>query len=109
MSVINRQYQIDHDNNEMLISYNLWEEREDGQLHYLPGQCPLDVNEGIVGQAKFMGIHLIQKAELQNISTHLLEQAFLSKVNHRDNGDTLPTEPPGEFQDMLTEFNGLFG
>jgi hypothetical protein len=36
----------------------------------------LDVDEGIVEQAKFMGILIIQKAELKNVSTCLLTQAF---------------------------------
>jgi len=69
----------------------------------------LDVDEGIAEQAKFMGIHIIRKAELKNISTRLLKRAFMVKVHHRGDGDTLPTEPPGEFQDMSTEFQGLFG
>jgi hypothetical protein len=70
----------------------------------------LDVDEGIVEQPKFMGIHIRRKAELKNVSTHLLKQAFLIKVHHRGDGDTLPTDgPPGEFHDMLTKFKGLFG
>jgi len=110
MRDINRRYQIDHDSNEMWIADNLWEEREDGQVHYLPGLCPLDVDEGIVEQTKFMGIHIIWKAELKNVSARLLKRAFLIKVHHRGDGSTLQTdEPPGEFQEMLTEFQGLFG
>jgi hypothetical protein len=109
MRDINRRYQIDHDSNEMWIADNLWEEREDGRVHYLPGLCPLDVDEGIVEQAKLMGIHIIRKAELKNVSTPLLKRAFLIKVHHRGDGDTLLTEPLGEFQAMLTEFQGLFG
>jgi hypothetical protein len=69
----------------------------------------LDIDEGIVEQVKFIGIHIIQKAELKNVSTRLLKRAFLIKVHHHCDGDTLPTEPPGEFQAMLTEFQGLFG
>jgi len=65
MRDINRQYQIDHDSNEMWIAHNLWEEREDGRVHCLPGLRPLDVDEEIVDQAKFMGIHIIRKAELK--------------------------------------------
>jgi len=94
----------------MWIADDLWEEREDGRVHYLPGLRPLDVDKGIAEQAKFMGIHIIWKAELKNVSTRLLKRAFLIKVHHRGNGDTLPTDgPPGEFQDMLTEFKDLFG
>jgi len=55
-----------------------------------------------------MGIHIIWKAELKNLSTRLLKWAFLFEVPHRGDGDTLRTEPPGEFQDMLIEFQGLF-
>jgi hypothetical protein len=81
----------------MWIADNLWEEREDGQVHYLPGLHPLDVDEGIVEQAKFMGIHIIRLAELKNISTRLLKWAFLIKVHHCGDGDTLPTDgPPGK-------------
>jgi hypothetical protein len=69
----------------------------------------LDINEGIVEQAKSMGINIIQKADLKNASTRLLKRAFLFKVHHRSDGDTLPTEPPGKFEAMLTEFQGLFG
>ena len=110
MRDINRRYQMDHDSNEMWIADNLWEEREDGRVHYLPGLRPLDVDEGIVEQAKFMGIHIIRKAELKNVSARLLKRAFLIKVHHRGDGSTLQTdEPPGEFQEMLTKFQGLFG
>jgi len=109
MRDINRRYQIDHDSNEMWIADNLWEEREDGRVHYLPGLPPLDVDEGIVEQAKFMGIDIIRKAERKTLSAHLLKRAFLIKVQHRGDGSTLQTdEPPGEFQEMLTEFQGLF-
>jgi hypothetical protein len=93
----------------MWIADNLWEEREDGRVHYLPGLRALDVDEGIVEQAKFMGIHIIRKAELKTVSTRLLKRAFLIKVHHRTDGDILPTEPPREVQDMLTQFQGLFG
>jgi len=94
MRDINRRYPIDHDSNEMWIADNLWEEREDGRVYYLPGLRPLDVDEGIVEQAKFMGINIIRKAELKNVSTRLLKRAFLFKVHHRGDGDTLPTQPP---------------
>ena len=106
---IHRQYQFDHYSNEMSIADNFWEEREYGRVHLLPGLCPLDVDEGIVKQAKFMGIYIILKAGLNNVSIHLLKWAFLIKVHHHGDGDTLPTEPPGEFPDMLKEFQGLFG
>jgi len=93
----------------MWIADNLWEERENGRVHYLSGLCPLDVNEGIVEQAKFMVIHIIRKAELKNVSTRLLKWAFLIKAHDQGGGNTLLTDgPPGEFQDMLTEFKGLF-
>jgi len=108
MRDINQRYQIDHDSNAMWIADNLWEERADGRVHYFPGLRPLDVDEEIVEQAKLMGIHIIQKGELKNISTRLLKRAFLIKVHHRGDGDTLPTEPLGEFQAMLTEFQCLF-
>ena len=77
-------------------------------MHYLPGLHPLDVNEEIVEQAKFMGIHTIRKAELKNVSTCLVRRAFLIKLHHRGDCDTHPTEPPGEIQDVLTEFQSLF-
>jgi len=66
----------------MWIAHNLWEEREDGQEHYLPGLRPLDVDKGIVEQATFMGIHSIQKVELENVSAHLLKRAILIKLHH---------------------------
>src|ERR1700730_14459526 len=98
MRDINRRHQIDHDSNEMWIADNLWEEREDGQVHYLPGLRPLDVDESIVEQAKYMGIHIIRKTELKNVSARLLQRAFLIKVYHRGDGDTHPTDgPPGKF------------
>jgi len=109
MRDINWRYQIDHDSNEIWIADNLWEEREEGRVNDVPSLRPLDVDEGIVEQAEFMGIHIMWKAELKNISTRLLKRAFLINVHHRGDGDTLPTEPPGEFQDMLTEFQGLVG
>jgi hypothetical protein len=65
MRDINRRYQIDHDCNDMGIADDLWEERQDGRVYYMPGLRPLDVNEGIVEQAKLMGIHIIWRAELK--------------------------------------------
>jgi hypothetical protein len=63
-----------------------------------------------VEQAKFMGIHIIRKAELKNVSAHLLKWAFLINVHHRSDGSTLQTdEPPGECQEILTEFQCHFG
>jgi len=57
-----------------------------------------------------MGIHIIRKAELKNVSARLLKRALLIKVHHLGDGSTLQTEePPGEFQEILTEFHGLFG
>jgi len=56
-----------------------------------------------------MGIHIIRNAALKNVSTRLLKWAFLITVRHHGDGNTLRTEPLGEFQDMLTEFQGLFG
>jgi len=109
MSDIKRRYQIDHHSNNMWIADDLWAKREDGLVHYLLGLCPLDIDEGKVEQAKFMGIHIIQKAELKNVSTRLLKRAFLFKMHHYGDGDSLRTEPPGECQDMLTEMQGLFG
>jgi len=76
----------------MWIANNLWEEREDGQVQYLPGLCPLDVEEGIVEQAKFMGINIKRKAELKNVSARMLKRAFLIKVHHRADGGTLQTD-----------------
>jgi len=55
-----------------------------------------------------MCIYIIQKAELTTISQDLLKQAFLIKVHHNSDVDTLLTdEPLGEFHDMLTELQGL--
>jgi hypothetical protein len=71
---------------------------------------PMDVDEGIVEQAKFMGIDIITKAELKNVSTRLLKWAFLIKVHYCGDGDTFPTDGPlGEFHDMLTVFKGFCG
>jgi hypothetical protein len=94
----------------MWIADNLWDEREEGQVHYLPGLRPLDVDEGIVEQAKSMGINIIRRAELTNVSARLFQQAFLINVHHCGDGDANSTnEPPGEFLEMLKEFQGLFG
>jgi hypothetical protein len=94
----------------MWIADNRSEEREDGRVQHLPGLRPLDVDERIVEQAKVMGIHIIQKAELKNVSAHLLKRASLIKVHHRRDGGTLQTdEPHGEFQEMLSEIQSLFG
>jgi len=59
--------------------------------------------------ADVISIHIILKAQLKNVYTRLWNRAFLIKVHHRGNGERLPTEPTGEFQDLLTEFQGLFG
>ena len=57
-----------------------------------------------------MGIHIIWKAELKNESTCPLKGAFLPKVHHRCDGDTLPKdESPWEFHAMSTVFQGRFG
>ena len=110
MCDINRRYQFNHDSTEMWIANNHWEEMEDGRLHYLPGLRPLDVDKGMVEQAEFLGIHIIRKAELKNVSADLLKRAFFIKVHHRSDGGTFLTdELPGEFGEMLTEFQGLFG
>jgi len=94
----------------MWITDNHWEEREDSRVHYLPGLCPLEVDEGIVKEAKFMDIHIIWKAELKTLSTRMLQRALLIKVHHGGDVDTLWTdEPLGEFQAMLMEFQGLLG
>jgi len=58
--------EIDHGRDEMWITHNLWEESEEGQVHYLPGLCPMDVKEEIVEQVKSMGIHIIRRAELKS-------------------------------------------
>jgi hypothetical protein len=80
----------------MCITNNIWEEQEDGRVHYEAGLRPLDVDEGIVEQAKFMGIYILRTAELKNVSIHVLKYAFMIKVHHRGDGDTLPTiRPPG--------------
>jgi hypothetical protein len=107
MHDINRRYQIDNDSHEMWIADNLWGERDDGRVHYLPGLCPLDVDNGIVKQAKFMGINIVPMAAYENVSTRPLKWAVLIRVLYRGDGDTLLTEPPGEFQAMLTEWQGL--
>jgi len=102
MRDINQQYQIDHDSEEMWIAHNLWEERENDRAHSVPGLPPLDVDEGIVEQAKFMGIHIMRKAELKNASNSLLKRAFMIQVHHCGDGNTVPTERLIDFQDMLT-------
>jgi hypothetical protein len=67
----------------------------------------LDVDEEIVEQAKFLGIHILRKVELEKMCANVLKWAILIIVHHRSDGGTLQTdEPPGEFQEMLTEFQG---
>jgi len=56
----------------------------------------LNIEKGIVEHAKIMGIHIIRKGELKNISTRQLEWAFWITVHLIGDGDTLPPEPPGE-------------
>jgi len=93
----------------MLIEDNFWEEPEEGQVHSLPGLCPLDVDKGMVEQANFMGSHIIQVTEIQNISACPLKWAIFIRVHLCIDDDTLPTdEPQGEFLEILTEFLGLF-
>lgn len=76
----------------------------------MPGLHPRDVHNGIVEQAKFMGIDIIQKVELKNLFAWLLTCAFLIEVHHVSDGDLLPTEElPGDLQEMFTEFQGLLG
>jgi len=109
MRNINQQYQIDYDSNAMWIPNNHWEEREDGREHYLPGLSPLDVDKDMAQQAKSIGIHMIRKVELKNLSARLLKRAFLIKAYHLGDGATLQTDVlPVEFQQMLAEFLGLF-
>jgi hypothetical protein len=79
----------------MWIADNLWEEREEGRVHDLPGLCPLDVDKRIVEQAKYMVIDIIRKAEFKNVSAHLLKRAYLVNVHHSGDGGThLTGEPP---------------
>jgi hypothetical protein len=66
-----RHNQIDHNSNKMLIADNLRQKRADGCIHYLPGLCPLDVDQSRVEQAKFIYIHIIWKMELKNLSARL--------------------------------------
>jgi len=55
-------------------------------------------------------MHIIQKAELNIVSAHLLKCAFLIKVHCCSNGGTLPTaELPHVFEEILKKFLGLFG
>jgi hypothetical protein len=110
MRDINPPYKSDHDSNEMRIVGNLWKEQEDSRVHYMPGLRQLDVDVRIVEQAKFMGIHIIQKAEHKNLSAHLLKWAVLIKIHHRSDARIHQTDkPPGQFQEMLTEFQSLLG
>jgi hypothetical protein len=93
----------------MWIADNLWEERDEGQVHYLLGLRPLDVDEDIVELAKSMGIHIIPRAERKNVSARLFQQAFLINVHHHGDSNTNPTdEPPGDIQEMLKHFQGHF-
>ena len=109
MRDINRCYQIDHDSNETWIADNLREKTDEGRVHDLPGLHPLDVDKGMVELARFMGIHIIRKVELKNVSARLLKWAFLFKLHHCGDADSLLTDKlPGEYQEMLTEFQGLF-
>lgn len=61
MGYKNHNYQIDRDSNKMRVTNNLWEEQEEGQILYLPGQCPLDVNKGIAQQGTLISIQIIWK------------------------------------------------
>jgi len=57
-----------------------------------------------------MDILIIWRAEPKNISACPLNWAFLIKVHHSGNGDTLPTDKPqGRIQEMFPEFHGLIG
>jgi hypothetical protein len=70
----------------------------------------LDVDEEIVKQAKFIGIHVIRKSELKTGCTRLLKLACMIKVHHHGDGNKPPTnEPPAEFQDIIMEFLSLVG
>jgi len=108
MGDMNCWYQIDHDSNEMWIADTVWAQREEGRVQYVPSLCPLDVDEGVVEQAKSMGIHTIRNGKLKNSSGCLLKWAFLIKVHHHSDGNThLTDELPGECQETLTTFQGL--
>jgi len=110
MCDINGRYQIDHEHNEMWIADNRWEEREDGQVQYVPGMHPFDLNKGIVEQATFMGILIIRKTDHKTISAHLFKWALLNNVHYHSEGNTLLTdESLCEFQDTFTEFRCLVG
>jgi len=57
-----------------------------------------------------MGIHIVRKAELKNVSARYVKPAILINIHYRRNGGTLQTDkPPGEFQEILTKIRGLFG
>jgi len=75
----------------------------------LPGLRPFDVHKEIVEEAKFIGIHIIQKVELHKVTARMLKQACLRKVHHCGEGGTLQTdELLCEFQEILTEFQDIF-
>ena len=52
MHDIHCRYQMKHDDEEISIAGHHWEERREGRIHYIPGLCPLDIDEGIVEQVK---------------------------------------------------------
>lgn len=71
---------------------------------------PVDVDKETVKHATWIGIYIIPNAGLKNITARQLNCAFLMSVQHHGAGDALPTDKPlGEFQQMLMEFQGLFG
>jgi hypothetical protein len=109
MCSINCCYQIDHNSNQMWITDNLFEECEEVPVHYLAAIRPVDVNKDIVEQAKSMGIDIIRRVELKNILAVLFERVFLINVHQHGNGNTNTTDKmPGEFQEILKQFQGLF-
>lgn len=46
----------------------------------MPGLIRIDINEATEERAKFMGLDIIGKPELKNVSAHLLKQVFLILV-----------------------------
>lgn len=92
MSDINCRYQIDNDSNRMLLANDIQEEREKCRVHYLPGVHPLEVDKGMVEQARFIGTHIVLKAKLIQVAACLLKWASMFTVHHCGHGGAYWTD-----------------
>lgn len=104
----NLQYQIDKDSKNMQIESNLSEERNDGEVHYMPSLHLVVIEVEILEQAKSICICITRKVELKNVFAHQLKPALLITVHHCGDGDIRPIDIlQNKFQEILTEFQSL--